>query len=220
MQPIAPARAFARYRAKSCRALSCRALSCRALLSLGVLLSLGACTTSAPVMGYSEAIAAAEATPGFALFTSDPVLQEAALRAQQRIEAAIGDTGLTLAAPDTAAACQPFDAGCGFQLRFDEVVHCQGDPAPALACTAQGTGGSTLGVKLQATLAGEELDNRLIHELLHVITWNRAPHASDGLFMEYSVGDERITEGTLDAVCAHFSCSRFVAEEAPSPFAR
>jgi len=95
-------------------------------------------------------------------------------------------------------------------------VYCQGDPDPALACTSQGAGGKALGVAMQADLLGEELDNRLIHELFHVITYNRAPHAVDGLFMEYTVGTEPISAGTLNAVCDHFACRRFVVEEDPA----
>jgi hypothetical protein len=174
--------------------------------------SLCACGTSPTVVQYS-ASAAAEPETSFAFYTADPVLYDAALRAQRRMEGAIGETGLVLADPGTAASCQPFQAGCGFELGFADVVLCRGNPDPALACTNQGARGKTLGVELQASLAGEELDNRLIHELFHVITFSRAPHSRDGLFMEYSVGDERISEGTLDAVCAHFSCSQFVTEE-------
>ena len=178
-----------------------------------------ACNAAPPVVQYSQPLAAeeaAETAARFALFTRDPALYAAALRAQQRMTDAVGETGLALAAPDVAATCQPFAASCGFELAFDDVVYCLGDPDPALACTSQGGGGKALGIQLQASLDGEELDNRLIHELFHVITFNRAPHSRDGLFMEYSVGNERISEGTLDAVCAHFSCSRFVVEEALS----
>lgn len=182
----------------------------RALSLLLAALALCACSPSPPLVQYSEAVAAAEA--GFALFTTDPLLHEAALRARRRMTDAIGETGLTLASPELAPSCQPFQGSCGFELAFADVVYCRGDPHPALACTAQGARGAALGIKVQASLAGVELDNRLIHELFHVITFNRAPHARDGLFMEYSFGDERISEGTLEAVCAHFSCSHWAPE--------
>jgi hypothetical protein len=190
------------------------------LWSLAAALTLAACSSSPAEMRYSEAAIAAEeaadATPRFALFTKDLALYEATLRAQQRMTAAIGQTGLALADPEMAATCHSFEGSCGFELAFDDVVYCLGDPEPALACTSQGGGGKALGIQVQASLAEDELDNRLIHELFHVITFNRAPHARDGLFMEYSFGNERISEGTLDSVCAHFSCSQFVVEEAVS----
>lgn len=179
-----------------------------------LLLLLVACTHSPPEAHLSLSNAELEASPEhFALFTHDPRLQSAASRAQQRIAGALGDPRIVLAEPEVAARCQPSRAGCGFELSFADVVYCPGDPDPALACTSQGVGGTTLGIELQASLAGEELDNRVIHELLHVITLHRAPHSRDGLFMEYSAGDERISEGTLEAVCAHFGCTRLVAEE-------
>jgi hypothetical protein len=183
-------------------------------------LALVACGASPEVMHYSQDTVAAEAAPRFELFTTDARLQESAVRARQRIADAIGEPALALAEPDAAELCQPFEPGCGFELRFDDVVYCAGDPDPALACTSQGVGGKTLGIAMQATLAEEELDNRLIHELFHVITWNRAPHSLDGLFMEYSLGDERISAGTLTSVCDHFACSRFVIEDELSAAAR
>jgi hypothetical protein len=193
----------------------------RALAGCQLAFVLSACAAPAPAVSYGEASASVDVTPHFALFTVDPVLQESTLRARQRITAAIGETGLTLADANTAAGCRPFQGDCGFELAFAEVVYCRGNPDPALACTAQGGGGKALGIELQASLAGAELENRLIHELFHVITFNRAPHASDGLFMEYSFGGERLSESTLGAVCAHFACSRFVAEEETGqPFAQ
>lgn len=183
------------------------------LPSVWLVLVLGACT-SATAVQLSESSTELEASSGrFALFSRDPRLQAAATRAQQRLADAIGEPGLVLAGPDAAARCQPAQAGCGFELAFADVVYCPGDPDPALACTAQGAGGATLGIEMQAALAGDELDNRLIHELLHVITQHRAPHARDGLFMAYTLGNERLSAGTLEAVCAHFSCTRLVAEE-------
>lgn len=178
-----------------------------------LLLALVACSPSSELMQLSEDKVAAEAAPRFELFTTDARLHDSALRARQRIADAIGEPALVLAEPDAAALCQPFEPGCGFELRFDDVVYCAGDPDPALACTSQGVGGKTLGIAMQATLAEQELDNRLIHELFHVITWNRAPHSVDGLFMEYSLGDERISGSTLTSVCEHFACSRFVVED-------
>ncbi len=176
-------------------------------------LLLAACSSSAPVVRYDEASSTAELAPSFALFTRDAVLYEAAQRAQSRIEAALGHSRLALAEPQSATSCQPFQASCGFEVAFDEVVYCHGSSEPALACTAQGARGKALGIKLQASLSGEELDNRLIHELFHVITLNRARHSRDGLFMEYTFGHERITQGTLEAVCEHFSCSHMTEEE-------
>src|SRR5688572_3372110 len=195
----------------------------RAAASWLLALPLAACTSSPTVVQYSATPsepAESEVAPRFELFTHDARLHESALRAQQRIANAVGDTGITLAAPDGAEHCRPFQPGCGFELSFADVVYCPGDPDPALACTSQGVGGTTVGIEMQASLAGEELDNRLIHELFHVITLNRAPHATDGLFMEYSVGDERISEGTLHSVCRHFPCSRFVIEEELAEAAR
>jgi hypothetical protein len=177
----------------------------------------GACSSSPALVGYSEDAPERGTEPRFEFFTPDPVLYQAALRAQDRIQAAIGDPGLVIAEPDRAAQCQSSPEGCGFELTFQDVVYCHGDPDPALACTSQGAGGSTLGVAMQADLSGDELDNRLIHELFHVITWNRAPHSVDGLFMEYSIGTERISAGTLDSVCGHFDCSRSVVEEEAKP---
>jgi hypothetical protein len=147
------------------------------------------------------------------LFTRDPELHAAAQRALGRIQTAIGEPGLSLAAPDVAADCEPYRDGCGFELSFDDVVRCHGSSEPALACTSLAGGGKTLGIEMQAELRGEELDNRVIHELFHVITLNRAEHSVDGLFMEYSVGDERISAGTLESVCAHFPCETFVVEQ-------
>jgi len=187
--------------------------------AIAVSLLASACSSSPPVMRYSESVPVAEDAPRLEFFTRDPALYQSALRAQQRIEAAIGDPGLVLASLDSAERCEPFEVGCGFELSSRELVYCQGDPEPALACTSQGAGGQSLGIALQAELSGAQLDNRLIHELFHVITWNRAPHSVDGLFMEYSLGTERISTGTLDSVCEHFDCGRFVVEEdlAPSP---
>jgi hypothetical protein len=172
-----------------------------------------ACTSSPPVMRYSESVPESEEASRFEFFTRDPALYQSALRAQQRIEGAIGEPGLVLSSLGSAEACEPLQPGCGFELSSRELVYCQGDPEPALACTSQGAGGQSLGIALQAGLSGDQLDNRLIHELFHVITWNRAPHSADGLFMEYSLGTERISTGTLDSVCEHFDCGRFVVEE-------
>lgn len=183
------------------------------LASACLALVLAACTSSTAVQLSESSAELGTGSAGFALFTRDPRLQAAATRAQQRMAHAIGEPGIVLAEPDAAARCQQPRTGCGFELAFADVVYCPGDPDPALACTSQGLGGTTLGIEMQASLAGDELDNRLIHELLHVITLNRAPHSRDGLFMEYTVGDERISEGTLAAVCAHFSCTRWVAED-------
>lgn len=149
----------------------------------------------------------------FRTFTRDPVLHAAAARAIARIEDAIGQARIELIDIDRAAACAPLAGECGFELSFAPVVYCFGDPEPAMACTALGPRGVTLGVELQASLQGEELENRLIHEFFHVITFDRARHSDDGLFMEYSVGDERITASTLEAVCAHFPCTTFIVEE-------
>jgi hypothetical protein len=184
-------------------------------LVLGLLAS--ACGSAPAKMEFSAGSEESGQGPRFQLYTRDPVLYEAAVRARQRIELAIGEPGLVIADPDRAQHCQSLQEGCGFELSLREVVYCQGDPEPALACTAQGAGGTTLGVAMQADLSGDELDNRLIHELFHVITRSRAPHSVDGLFMEYSLGTERISTGTLDSVCAHFECSRFVVEEPPKP---
>jgi hypothetical protein len=175
-----------------------------------------ACSSAPTVMHYSETAGESDGAESLSFFTRDATLYQAALRAQQRIEAAIGEPGLVLSGPAEAERCEPFRDGCGFELWFDPVVYCQGDPDPALACTSQGAGGKALGVAMQADLLGEELDNRLIHELFHVITYNRAPHAVDGLFMEYTVGTEPISAGTLNAVCDHFACRRFVVEEDPA----
>jgi hypothetical protein len=189
---------------------------CAGLALFGALLA-SACSSSPVLVGYSEDLPEQGAAARFELFTRDPVLYQAARRAEQRIQAAIGDPGLSIAEPDQAGQCESSLEGCGFELSFQDVVYCHGDPDPALACTSQGAGGGTLGVAMQAQLSGDELDNRLIHELFHVITWNHAPHSVDGLFMEYSIGTERISTGTLDSVCGHFDCSRFVVEEEPKP---
>ena len=186
-------------------------------LALCCALLAGACSASPALVGYSEDGPEQAVEPRFQFFTRDPALYRATLRAQERIRAAVGDPGLLIADPERAEQCQSSQKGCGFELSFQEVVYCHGDPDPALACTSQGAGGTTLGVAMQAELTGDELDNRLIHELFHVITWNRAPHAVDGLFMEYSLGTERISASTLDSVCGHFECSRFVVEEEPKP---
>jgi len=189
----------------------------RCVIALPLLAS--ACTSSPPAMRYMQSAPESEETARFEFFTREPALYQSALRAQQRIEAAIGEPRLALAPLDSAEGCEAFRPGCGFELSSRELVYCQGDPEPALACTSQGAGGQALGIALHAELSGDQLDNRLIHELFHVITWNLAPHSVDGLFMEYSLGTERISAGTLDSVCEHFDCGRFVVEEdlAPSP---
>jgi hypothetical protein len=191
----------------------------KALVAGGIALGLfaSACGSPPEQMQLSEGAEESQPAPQFELFTRDPALYQAALRARDRIQAAVGDPGLAIAAPDRAEQCESLQKGCGFELSLRELVYCQGDPDPALACTSQGAGGATLGVAMQADLNGDELDNRLIHELFHVITWSRAPHSVDGLFMEYSIGTERISAGTLDSVCAHFDCSRFVVEEDAKP---
>jgi hypothetical protein len=152
-------------------------------------------------MSYSQDPSALDDAGGFAFFSDDLRLQQAAQRAQRRIETAIGPSGLVLA------------EASGFRLSFADAVYCFGNPDPALACTSTAGGGKTLAIQMQAELSGDELDNRLIHELFHVITRNQAQHSPDGLFMEYSVGDERITRSTLESVCAHFPCATFVLEE-------
>lgn len=182
-------------------------------MGCAIALLASACTSSPPEMRYSQEAPVAEEQPRFELFTRDPALYQSALRARQRIEAAIGEPGLVVADLDTAEGCESLQPGCGFELSSRELVYCLGDPEPALACTSQGAGGQALGIALQAELSGEQLDNRLIHELFHVITYNHAPHSVDGLFMEYSLGTERISAGTLDSVCEHFDCGRFVVEE-------
>ena len=194
-----------------------RTIPLRAHLALACALLASACSSSPASVSYSEAGLEQGGAPQVEFFTRDPALYGAALRAQERIQAAIGDPGLTLADPDRAAQCESSKDGCGFELSFQPVVYCQGNPDPALACTSQGAGGVTLGVAMQADLSGDQLDNRLIHELFHVITWSRAPHSVDGLFMEYSIGTERISTGTLDSVCGHFDCSRFVVEDEAKP---
>jgi len=174
-----------------------------------------ACTSAPATVAYSQELSAQTAAPGIELFSNEPRLYQAALRSLERIEAAVGSSGLVLAAPSVAARCAPFQAGCGFELSFAEQVYCFGDPDPALACTSLGGGGKTLRVQMQADLTGDELDNRLIHELFHVATLDQAPHSLDGLFMAYSVGDERITQSTLESVCSHIACEKFVVEEEP-----
>jgi hypothetical protein len=164
-------------------------------------------------MGYSLEPSGEGAQDRFELFTRDPALYDTSLRALQRIQGAIGEPGLVLADPDVATGCEPYRDGCGFELSFDDVVYCHGNPEPALACTSLAGGGKTLRIEMQAELSGDELENRLIHELFHVITLSRARHSADGLFMEYSVGDERISAGTLESVCAHFPCERFIVED-------
>jgi hypothetical protein len=176
-----------------------------------------ACGSAPAQVQLGEHDEAADTAPRIEFFTRDAALYQAALRAQGRIQAAIGDPGLVIAEPDHAQRCESQQQGCGFELSFRDEVYCQGNPDPALACTSEAAGGATLGVAMQSQLSGDELDNRLIHELFHVITLNRAPHSVDGLFMEYSVGTERISTGTLDSVCGHFGCSRFVVEEEPKP---
>jgi hypothetical protein len=149
---------------------------------------------------------------GFEFFTTSPVLYDSAARAIQRIEAAVGDSGLDLVNAADARECTSLLEGCGFELSFAPVVQCFGDPDPARACTSPGARGTTLAVKMQSEMRGDELDNRLIHELFHVITRDRAEHSVDGLFMQYTVGDEPITSGTLEAVCASFECTEFRVE--------
>ena len=175
-----------------------------------------ACASPPATMAYSQELSAETEPSGFEVFTNDPRLYEAALRSLPRIDAAIGTSGLVLAEPAAAARCAPFLPGCGVELSFAELVYCLGDPDPALACTSFGGGGKALGIKMQVKLAGDELDNRLIHEFFHVITRDQAPHSRDGLFMAYSVGDERITRSTLESVCSHFACEEFVVEHEPS----
>lgn len=171
-----------------------------------------ACSSSAPPMSYDEQ-AASEGDPSeFRLFTNEPRLYAAALRSVQRIEAAIGPSGLSVAEPEVAARCSPFQAHCGFELSSAEMVYCLGDPDPALACTSFAGAGKTIGIEMQADLAGDELENRLIHEFFHAITLDRAPHSVDGLFMQYSLGSERISRSTLESVCEHFPCENFVVE--------
>jgi len=180
-------------------------------------LSGAACTSSSPVvMTYKLEPAPSDDPVGFELFTTEPLLHAAAVQSLERIRLATGESPLVLAEPARAATCQAFQAGCGFELSFADVVYCLGDPEPALACTSQGARGKTLRVQMQAALSGRELENRLIHELFHVITLNHAPHSADGLFMEYSLGTERISQSTLESVCEHFACSQFQVEEEPS----
>ena len=176
-------------------------------------MSVAACTSSPPSVGYSLEPSTESEPERFQLFTTDPALYDTALRALSRIQTAIGEPGLALAAPDVARGCEPYLDGCGFEVSFDDVVYCHGDPEPALACTSLAGGGKTLGIAMHAELSGEELENRLVHELFHVITLNRAEHSADGLFMEYSVGNERISSGTLESVCSQFPCETFNAEE-------
>lgn len=175
--------------------------------------SVSACTSSPARMSYSLEPSAESDPYRFQLFTRHPALYEASLGALRRIQTAIGEPGLSLAAPEVAAGCEPYRDGCGFELSSEDVVRCHGNPEPALACTSLAGGGKTLGIAMQAELRGDELENRVIHELFHVITLNRARHSADGLFMEYSVGHERISPSTLEAVCAHFPCETFVVEE-------
>jgi hypothetical protein len=172
-----------------------------------------ACTSSPARVSVSPAPSTESERARFQLFTTDPALYDTSLHALERMQTAIGEPGLALAAPDVARDCEPYRDGCGFELSFDDLVYCHGDPEPALACTSLAGGGKTLGIAMQAELRGDELENRLVHELFHVITLNRARHSADGLFMEYSVGNERISTGTLESVCSHFPCETFNAEE-------
>lgn len=191
-----------------------RLVSDSRLLTLTLALSGAACSAATGSSRNDAALAGYAARDGmFRSFTRDPVLHAAATRAIERIENAIGQPRLELVDMERAGSCTSLAPGCGFELSFAPVVYCFGDPEPAMACTALGPRGVTLGVELQASLQGEELENRLIHEFFHVITFDRAQHSEDGLFMEYSVGDERITASTLEAVCAHFPCTTFVVEE-------
>jgi len=180
---------------------------------LALALSVSGCAASAPVTSLSQSAPSEDETARLPLFTQEPLLYDAALRALQRIDAAIGDSGLALADASAAAGCKPFEPGCGFELSSKDTVYCLGNPDPARACTSFGGSGKALGIALQAELLGDELDNRLVHELFHVITLDRAEHSRDGLFMAYSLGNERLSSGTLEAVCAHFACTRFVIEE-------
>jgi hypothetical protein len=164
-------------------------------------------------MSYSLSPSTESDQQGIQLFTRDPALYDTSLRALSRIQTAIGEPGLVLTDPDLAGDCEPHRDGCGFELSFDDVVYCHGDAEPALACTSLAGGGKTLRVEMQAELRGDELENRLVHELFHVITLNRAKHAADGLFMEYSLGTERISAGTLESVCNQFPCETFNVEE-------
>lgn len=173
------------------------------------------CTSSPARMSYSLEPSTEGEQERFQLFTRDPALYDTSLRALSRIQAAIGEPRVALAAPEVASGCEPYRDGCGFELSFDDVVYCHGAAEPALACTSLAGGGKTLGIAMQAELSGGELENRLVHELFHVITLNRAEHSADGLFMEYSVGNERISAGTLESVCSHFPCETFNAEEDP-----
>jgi hypothetical protein len=175
-----------------------------------------ACSSSPRSMSYSQELSVDAEQDHIEFFTHDPRLYDAALRSVQRIESALGTSHLVLAEPTAAARCAPLQAGCGFELSFAQRVYCFGDPDPALACTSFGGGGKTLGVRLQSDLDGDELDNRLIHEFFHVITLDQAPHSVDGLFMAYSLGDERITRSTLECVCGHFPCQEFVVEQESS----
>ncbi|MEO8182445.1 MAG: hypothetical protein ABI895_26715 [Deltaproteobacteria bacterium] len=180
---------------------------------LALALSVCGCTASAPAMKYSQSAPGEGEAARLPLFTQEPRLYDAALRALQRIQAAIGASGLALADASAASGCEPFEPGCGFELSSKDAVYCLGNPDPARACTSFGGSGKTLGIALQAELRGDELDNRLLHEFFHVITLDRAEHSRDGLFMAYSEGNERLSTGTLEAVCAHFACTRFVVEE-------
>ena len=181
------------------------------LLALAYLVC--ACTSTAPLPSDGQDASAESGSARFELFSREPLLYEAALRAVQRIEAAIGDSGIALTDFDTTTGCEPFDHGCGFELSSADTVYCFGNTDPARACTSFAGGGKVIGIAMQSELRGDELDNRLIHELFHVITRNRAEHSVDGLFMEYSVGTERISQSTLESVCEHFACSQFLVEE-------
>ncbi|HWO14865.1 MAG TPA: hypothetical protein VNN80_35420, partial [Polyangiaceae bacterium] len=58
-----------------------------------------ACSSAPTVMHYSETAGESDGAESLSFFTRDATLYQAALRAQQRIEAAIGEPGLVLSGP-------------------------------------------------------------------------------------------------------------------------
>jgi hypothetical protein len=51
----------------------------------------------------------------------------------------------------------------------------------------------------------------MVHELMHVLS-NSGEHADTGVFTSMANRDQRITEDSLNRLCAGFECSTFQPE--------
>lgn len=130
-------------------------------------------------------------------------MRDALYRVQTRLNVAIGDTQLFIGGVGSSS---------GVPVHEVDTVKCPKINDNYLGCTDNDHSGDPTDIRIKKGMPDADVDQRLLHELIHAMTHDEADHSSDGLFQGVCGSDEILTESTLVALCSHFPCEHMTVE--------